>query len=353
MSEPNVNNQPQEDSNEQNQTNDNNIKKTKGNKPKEIEFIISRHRMVFEMLEKPRQAFRATVMMVVFLLTLFAGLTIIALSIKRTAPYSAIMSNEYGAFLMQTEEKEIYNFMFNTAEIFANSGVEVKKGDKITIKASGKFHTAVQHLADINIDALWLGPEGDENPQDPRDEKLQDLKVFLAPGKTAESLLCIVLNKEQERTLKNYLEAQDNYLKTKKKGDNNKTKQDKVTKAETYRDTCMYEMCKKIINTEKNVIFEKIGKEKDFRASQDGKLFFVINDIIFTKKVNTIISMEYDKGLFHSLVEKKGGMNVNDTIWSTTTNYKTDYNNRLRVCPDAWYLDNVGSFLITIEKPKE
>lgn len=345
MSEPNVNNQPQEDSNEQNQTNDNNIKKTKGNKPKEIEFIISRHRMVFEMLGKPRRALRATVMMVVFLLTLFAGLTIIALSIKRTAPYSAIMSNEYGAFLMQTEEKEIYNFMFNTAEIFANSGVEVKKGDKITIKASGQFHTAVQHLADTNIDAIWLGPEGDEDPQDRRDQKLQYMEVFLAHRETAESLLCIVLNKEQEHTLEDYLKAQNKFLKAYNKNERDMTK---VKKEWDDRETRLSEMSKNILNSE-NAIFEKIGKEKNIRASQDGKLFFVINDIIFTDSVNKIIEKEYDNNkIFGSLTN-----NGKEPIWSTTTDYKEDYDKRLRVCPDAWYLDNVGSFLITIEKPKE
>lgn len=344
MSEPNVNNQPQEDSNEQNQTNDNNIKKTKGNKPKEIEFIISRHRMVFEMLEKPRQAFRATFMMVVFLLTLFAGLTIIALSIKRTAPYSAIMSNEYGAFLMQTEEKEIYNFMFNTSEIFANSGIEVKKGDMIIIKATGKFQTSIQHLADTNIDAIWYSPEGDEHQKDERNRKLKDMNVFLAPNETPECLLCVILNNDQETTLNNYLKAQNDYLKVRR--DKTKTEKEEEMKKK-FRNTCLDKVYNEIIgenNAEKH-IFEKIGKGREFRASQDGKLFFVINDVIFTAEVNKIIT---DKIIKEDIFKPDS-----KTKWSTTISYKDEYDKRFSICPDAWYMDNVGSFLITIEKTKE
>ena len=353
MSENEVNNQPQGCPNGPGPNGPN----PPNNNEKEVTFIISRHKKFFEMLGSPRMAFRATVMMATFLMVLFLGLTLLTLTLKKNYPYSLIKSNEYGALLMQSEDIEIYNFMFNTAEIFANSGVEVKKGDKLTIQATGKFHTAVQHLADVNIDAIWLGPEGDENPIDPRDKELQKKDVLLAHGITPESLLCFILDNDEEKCLEDYVKAQSDFLKARQKydkcikemeDDNLSAEQKKKLEKDTTvlgkeqqkkfkdRAKCLKKVDSVVIMPHKT---EKIGKAKEFNAWQDGKLFFVINDIIFTERINDSIKVVFDK--------------PDGIKWSTTTTYNDDYNNRFIICPDAWYLDNVGSFLITIEKSQE
>lgn len=309
----------------------------------EVTFVISRHKAFFDMLKNPRTSFRITIMMAAFLIVLFLGLTLLTLTLKKKYPYSLIKSNEYGAFFMQSEDVEINNFMFNTAEIFANSGVEVKKGDKLSIQATGKFHTAVQHLADTNIDAIWLGPEGDENPVDPRDKRLQEIKVLLATDVTPECLLCFILNKEEEKCLEDYVKAQSDYLKDwKLKG---------VSADSSTRNECLNKLDTFVIMPHKT---EKIGRGKEFNAWQDGKLFFVINDIIFTKRVDSIICHEgYFIGPIDTKDKNKNKNKDKPIKWSTTTTYNDDYKNRFKICPDAWYLDNVGSFLITIEKSQE
>lgn len=149
----------------------------KVDKEQKVIFVVSRHKQAFEMLKSPRMALRATLMMAFFVLALFVGLTILTLVLKSKFPYSTIRSNEYGAFLMETENSEISNFEFNTAEFFANSGVEVETGDEIRIKASGNFNTAIQHLAENNINAKWLDANGAE-PTDKRDITLRDSMFF-------------------------------------------------------------------------------------------------------------------------------------------------------------------------------
>lgn len=338
----------------------------KKNEEEKVVFIISRHKKLFEMLKSPRQALRATLMMAFLLMVLFVGLTMLTLILKKNYPYNLIKSNEYGAFLMQSEDSEMYHFMYNTAEIFANSGVEVKKGEEIRIKASGRFQTAIQHLADNNVNANWLDANG-KKPTDERDIWLFDNKMFISPETTPEKLLCFVVGPNEEKLINEYLDCQKLYLeeykhlkklidkqieeKKLKEQDQqdiyDHIKDDDTTNIEASaeiknnlvaafdqiakRNKKLKDIDGLLIQPGKN-IFE-IGKANTIRPGIDGKLFFIVNDIIFSKEnINKI----------DSLLDKEN----NKDIWPDFNDNKL----RFRNCPEAWYLDNVGSLLITIDK---
>lgn len=298
----------------------------KADKEQKVIFVVSRHKQAFEMLKSPRMALRATLMMAFFVLALFVGLTILTLVLKSKFPYSTIRSNEYGAFLMETENSEISNFEFNTAEFFANSGVEVETGDEIRIKASGNFNPSIQHLAENNINAKWLDANGAE-PTDKRDITLRNSMFFLAPNVTPEKLLCVVLDGMEEKKLNDFINKQYELVK------NEYECSPDSTEFKNRNEALNKFFAVITVNKNGNENVFEIGRENHFMAGKDGKLFFVINDIIFTD----------------SILAKIGNIKNIDSIWPC---FKNDEKNRFEKCPDAWYLDNVGSLLVTIEKRK-
>ena len=96
---------------------------------------------------------------------LFTGIATVALAIKRLYPYSDITTNGLGATTIKSENSEVSYWLYNTAILWANSGIDVEKGNIITIRCSGKFNTAIHHLYDSakenkEMQDEWIGPEG-------------------------------------------------------------------------------------------------------------------------------------------------------------------------------------------------
>ena len=100
------------------------------------------------------------------------------------------------------------------------------------------------------------------------------------------------------------------------------------------RDSCLTSLVVDHIN-ENNI--EDVGSHREFHANKSGILFFVINDVLFTKEVREKIKS--DSAMFKN-------------SWGDPEDFRLDIL-RFGICPDAWYLDNTGSFLITIEKSKK
>ena len=113
-----------------------------------VEVLIVRHKQLFETLKNPRMMWRVLISLFFIIVVLFAGLVFVVLSIKSFYPYNAIQTNLYGATIMKTEDKEVIYWLFNTAELWANSGIEVHENDELTIRASGASFTAIHHLVD-------------------------------------------------------------------------------------------------------------------------------------------------------------------------------------------------------------
>lgn len=149
-------------------------------KPKMV-IEITRYKGIVEAFNNPRSLAKLIVVIALIIVIVFGGITGIALVIKNYYPYKTINSNEYGATIIQNEDNEVIYWLFNSAELWANSGIHVKKGDVISVRASGAFHTAIHHLvedADNNqMRDKWLNPVGGPNNSDPKDKSRSAFRI--------------------------------------------------------------------------------------------------------------------------------------------------------------------------------
>lgn len=338
----------------------NNNTSTNQETPK-VEVLIVRHKQLFETLKNPRMMWRVLLSLFFIIVVLFAGLVFVILSIKSFYPYNAIQTNLYGATIMKTEDKEVIYWLFNTAELWANSGIEVHKNDELTIRASGASFTAIHHLVEhAQKNSLpsdkWVDTDG-QNKTDPRDVLRAKYRI---------SNQC-----EEGKLLMQVIPAE--YQKTKISWD---------------KETLSH------FDNKQNI--EVIGKGREkLKIKQDGILHFTVNDIVLDK--NTIEKMykenldsilkvshtpQTDKNIINDSInyffqsdQPSEGLleRLNKTYFATDS---TDYSQiglRLGEYPDkknkypfvneliyykekqyfdAWFMDNVGSFLIVIERKK-
>ena len=122
-------------------------KKEKDAKGKMI-IEIHKYQLLFDILKNPKLVWKLLLTMFCIVVVFFGGLSIVVLTIKSFYPYNNIRTNVYGATIMEDEDKEVIYWLFNTAELWANSGIEVEPGDELTIRASGASHTAIHHLVE-------------------------------------------------------------------------------------------------------------------------------------------------------------------------------------------------------------
>ena len=131
-----------------------------------ISVELYKYKTLIDALENPHNVIRVVFTIFFLGILLFLGITIITLSIKRLYPYSDITTNGLGATTIKSEKNEVSYWLFNTAIPWANSGIAVDKGDIITIRASGKSHTAIHHLYEAAVKNTtnrnnWVGGEGE------------------------------------------------------------------------------------------------------------------------------------------------------------------------------------------------
>ena len=108
--------------------------------------------------------------------------------------------NDAGALVMkQPCGKEHYVFLFNTAECWANTGIDVMAGDKLQISASGAYYGRVQDLAlcakrNVELPFAWNNPSRKvsavySNHMDAMN-KASGLCMYRGEGARFGSLLC-------------------------------------------------------------------------------------------------------------------------------------------------------------------
>lgn len=338
---------------------ENNTHTTNQETPK-VEVLIVRHKQLFETLKNPRMMWRVLLSLFFIIVVLFAGLVFVVLSIKSFYPYNAIQTNLYGATIMKTEDKEVIYWLFNTAELWANSGIEVHKNDELTIRASGASFTAIHHLIKSAKDNTlpsdkWVDTDG-QNKTEPRD--VLRAKYRISNQCEEGKLLMQVILAEYQKTNISWTEESLSHF------------------------------CDK-----QNIEIIGKGREK-LKIKQDGILHFAVNDIVLT---NYTIEKMYEENLDSILMrhpkikcKKKEIMklvkeipnskdafnkleNLNKKYFATSPiNYNQiglslgKYPNNEKGYPlvneliyykenkyyDAWFMDNVGSFLIVIERKK-
>ncbi len=315
---------------------------------------IDRYTLLAEMLSKPRLMWYVAGLTALLLTFLFVGLTLAAITLKRIYPYNDFQTNAWGAMMIRTEEKDITYWLFNTAELWANSGIQVEEGDVLTIRASGRTHTAVHHLVDnARRNSLladpWSDTEGFEHKESQRDRLRAKWRII--PHKPQDALIMWVA--PPEAALEETPDKSRLYL---------------------------------------------IGKERtNFRVAQSGELRFAVNDIVLTpgniynmvvdhlktiaksdskykdelktlsSKPEYLITRDTVKTLFKHLAGNTP--NLKKLYWDNRTasyafgtypgsskneidsnemSYYNDIDYR-----NAWYDDNIGSFLIVIERKKQ
>lgn len=216
---------------------------------------IVRHKRLFEILENPRAMWKVIASLFVIVGVFFIGLALVVLVVKSFYPYNVIKTNPYGATIIKNEDKEVIYWLFNTAELWANSGIEVKKNDRITIRASGAANTAIHHLVDGASDDFqpgfsWVGTEGLERNTGHSAFRGQFRLVPDAPfGKLLMQIIPVSKQKNRADWIKSSTYIDD----TDEKG-------------------------------EKNQIFT-IGKERiELVVPCDGVLHFAVNDVVMSDK---------------------------------------------------------------------
>lgn len=171
-------------------------------RPEHLVIRISRYSGLIDLVSKHSNIFAATVLITVLVSVLFTGLTLVAIAIKRVYPYNVIQTNALGAMTIRNEEKDITYWLFNTAELWADSGVDVEKGDVLTIRASGGSHTSIHHLiegARMNERRIgWKQSDGSDADFDERDELRRQWRIV--PHKPGDALIMRVVDKEEDRT---------------------------------------------------------------------------------------------------------------------------------------------------------
>lgn len=349
-------------------------------KPHKVEIEINKFQNLVKALNDPRMLAKIIMVTCIIVFIVFMGISLIAMMLKKFYPYNVISTNEYGATLIQNEDKDVIYWLFNSADLWANSGVEVQKGDVVTIHTSGAFHTAIHHLADDAKENVltynWMKPGGGKPSSIPHDDTRA--KYRIVPNYSHNIILMQVIPTEY------FYGYEGEWWRNKEKIIGNKRMKDKML------DTIFDDK----LDGGPTAHIYAIGEGQDnIEIQEDGYLCFAVNDIALTqrnieemmKEVRFDTNKYKDTGNLEmgkypipkdtndlndlkSYIKKckKEDNNfislINDTINDTTkiknieqyinkTVTELDYY-YIHNYINAWYDDNVGSFLVVIERKK-
>lgn len=164
-----------------------------------LKIEIVKYKWLLKALENPKLLWRLLISVSAMLVMLFFGLSIVAVIVKSMYPYETIRTNAYGATIMEDEKKEVVYWLFNSAELWAYSGIRVEKGDVLTIRSSGMMHTAIHHLVDEvktnrQLTESWVNTEGIRSFDQrwARDDARADFRI--APNVNQNKLLMRVVD---------------------------------------------------------------------------------------------------------------------------------------------------------------
>lgn len=285
-------------------------------KPEEnkMEIEINKYKNLVDALGDPVRVARMVLLIAAVTAIVAIGIIAIVCGIKRFYPYKSINSNPYGATIIQDEDNEIIYWLFNSADLWANSGIEVKEGDVISVRPSGAFHTAIHHLVeDANNNTKlrdpWSHSEGrGPLPESPLYERSKArAKYRIAPDLSRNTILMQVIpskvgGKDGEfdwRTETNntcYVDGQD------------------------YTSYKVTDHCKSGLKTEKekpDIYKIGLGKE-NIRIRTDGVLHFAVNDIALTPRV--IKQMKESSSKYQEILE----ISTVNSVWYAKTNNQFD-----------------------------
>lgn len=353
------------------EVNKGNDKEKTGDQTVTIELV--RHRQIFNILRNPKSLWKFLGLLIVVIVLLFFVLAAVSLIIKRYYPYNEINTNLYGATTLKNEEKDVTYWLFNTAELWANSGIEVQENDIVTIRTSGSWHTAINRLVEdcesnnLPVEA-WIGSDGGLKGS-PNDEFRSEFRI--SPKDINGILLMGVFPEKSQNTRSmNFKDSESGYS-------------GNFIEA---IDSMAYDMY-------------PIGRERaNIRILSKGILHFTVNDVVLTRRNIRRMYMEYVERLPKGLLDESDRSAIKNTIKEAEKTNKIDYkvlesinskfhcsdsvisrNGSTKEFPrvikfgpyagrdtdtmlinellyyhdnnfiDAWYVDNLGSALVIIE----
>lgn len=301
--------------------------------------IVS-NKSLFDILGDTKRVWKVILVLFILVFTIFVALAFVTIAIKRIYPYNDIKINALGATTMQNEDKEVIYWLFNTADLWANSGIKVKKGDLLTIRASGRFHTAIHHLVEDakknkKLDDAWVSTDGEGKQENERDRLRAQYRIF--KNKPQDALLMQVIPQD--------IDLSDTIV--------NRNHTDTIIR-DSYRifeyiPTFENEKTNNKLQTRDNYYY--IGKEReDLLINNDGILHFAVNDIVLTDSVIKVMQKFAEDNPTRS-TERDGGLRFGEYPPTDPDTSKTEMDYYLENhYHNAWYDDNVGSFLIVIER---
>src|SRR5574344_425878 len=205
---------------------------------------------------------------------------------------NTIHVNEYGTFIpRQSSNREYALFLFNSSDVWANSGIQVEKGDKVYLSASGAFNSNIKQVIDnaqgnTKLIYPWTTANSSITPSD-------TLSVCSSyPFGT----VLFTVNRDKEGCLEAYEEEEKN--------SKNKER--------------IYALC---ASSDEGKTYTK----QLFNIAHNGQLFFTVNDVYLSDKVYERIKSGNNAGFKDDLPEDV----INDR--------------------EAWFNDNIGAILICVE----
>lgn len=337
----------------------------------EVKIVVERHKQFFDLLNDPHRMWRVLLSLFLIIVVLFIGIAFVVLTIKRYYPYNTIETNLEGASIVNNEDKEVIYWLFNTADLWANSGIEVQKGDELTIYASGASYTAIHHLTKASKENSrpedeWVGTEGEEKKSE-RDR----LRVKFRVNKDCDegTLLMQVVDKEKVGLLKKKEDCPQELLQGEQVEIIGKGRSNIRISKDGYlcfavndivlTDSMLKGMYENWLDTVSSVSGEQINKKnllKDFYNIKDNATY--ISFLEKNKEIIDTLNKKYKEDKAKYQFEKKGlRLGKYPKEVDTISHNKYPLVNELvyykkEKFRDAWYMDNLGSFLIVIERKK-
>lgn len=202
-----------------------------------------------------------------------------------------VQVNECGTFIpKQSANREYALFLFHSSDMWANSGVQVQKGDKVYLSASGAFNGKMTQVLDnasnnVKLEHPWTTAEG------------KDKVDFVICPEYPFGTVLFTVNKDKMSCMENSTRGK------------------------------VYSLAGHLHNRNQS----KSGYEID----KNGQLFFSVNDIFLSPEIyEKIKNIDTSK-----LGNEKFKQEVKDLPSTANIN-----NNR-----EAWFNDNIGDILICAE----
>ena len=242
--------------------------------------------------------------------------------------------NSSGAFTPKKSIGREYGiYLFNTAELWANSGIRINQGDRVRISISGGFHSSYADLlkdAETNaiISNRWMGQAFRDYPDTIVGSDNELLKKIIDTNKEIKDSACLY----------------NRYY-----PDSNKVK--------ARLGDVLYEIVPEYVSDdpldgkEHMQVWSADNGKKLFEVNESGYLRFAINDIYFqtpddlreyAKKVN---SLRFGEHFDPEEILKK---DIKEIIVTENDNSNRDtlYNYDFR---KMFYMDNIGQILVCVE----